>query len=99
VRFRSRPMDDEFLRIRLLLALIWLALGVLGARLWMIQVARGAQFAERQEQQSIRRVRLPGARGRLFDRVGKVLADNRPSYGVAVYSGGAAPPRAVVQDH
>ena len=85
MRFRSAPLDDEFLRIRLLLVLIWLALGVLGARLWMIQVARGAHFAERQEQQSIRRVRLPGARGRVFDRVGKVLADNRPSYGVAIY--------------
>ncbi len=85
MKFGSRAFDDEFLRIRFLLVLIWLALGVLGTRLWMIQVARGHQFAERQEQQSIRRVRLPGARGRLYDRVGRVLADNRPSYGVAVY--------------
>jgi penicillin-binding protein 2 len=85
MRFRSRPFDDEFLRIRLLLVLMWLALGLLGVRLWMIQVFRGHHFAQRQEQQSIRRVRLPGARGRLLDRVGKVLADNRPSYGVAIY--------------
>ena len=63
MKFRSRPLDDEFLRIRLLLAAIWLSFAVLGARLWMIQVARGQQFAQRQEQQSIRRVRLPGARG------------------------------------
>ena len=85
MKFRSRPLDDEFLRIRLLLAAIWVALAVLGGRLWMIQVARGALFAERQEQQSIRRVRIPGARGRIFDRVGRTLVDNRPSYGIALY--------------
>ena len=30
-------------------------------------------------------VRIPGVRGRIFDRTGACLADNRPSYGIAVY--------------
>ena len=35
--------------------------------------------------QSVRRVRLPGMRGRIFDRNGVCVADNRPSYCIAIY--------------
>ena len=83
--FRSKPLDDEFLRVRIVFLLMLLGLCLLGAGMWRIQVAHGERYENKQAMQSIRRVRTPGVRGRLFDRNEKCLADNRPSYCVAVY--------------
>ena len=44
-----------------------------------------ALYEGRQNYISLRRVRLPATRGRILDRNGAVLADNRPSWGVAFY--------------
>ncbi|MCO5045200.1 MAG: penicillin-binding protein 2 [Kiritimatiellae bacterium] len=82
---RGNPWDDEFLRIRLLLGVMLLMLISLGGWLWHIQVTRGPSFAEDQNKQSMRRVRLPGVRGRIFDREGRMVADNRPSYTISIY--------------
>ncbi len=82
---RSTPWDDEFLRARLLFALMLLAFLFLGGWLWRIQVRHGPSFEQDQIKQSMRRVRLPGIRGRLFDRENRVVADNRPSYTVSLY--------------
>ena len=84
-KFGNNPLDDEVLRIRVVLAGMLLVLGFLAASLWRIQVSRGAQYESNQMKQSVRSVRLPGIRGRMFDRHGAVLADNRPSYCVALY--------------
>jgi len=83
--FRSKPLDDEFLRVRIVFLLMLLVLGLLGAGMWRIQVSHGQRYENKQAMQSIRRVRTPGVRGRLFDRTTTCLADNRPSYCVAVY--------------
>lgn len=82
---RSTPWDDEFLRVRLLLALMLLAFVFLAGWLWRIQVKHGPSFEQDQIKQSMRRVRLPGIRGRMFDRENRVVADNRPSYTVSLY--------------
>ncbi|MCL1856123.1 MAG: penicillin-binding protein 2 [Kiritimatiellaeota bacterium] len=57
----------------------------LGASLWSVQVVSGAELARAQDEYSLRRLRLPSVRGRIVDRKGEVLAENRPSYCVAVY--------------
>ena len=49
----------------------------LGARLYEIQVESAADYGYASARQSVRRVRTAGARGRIFDRRGTVLADNR----------------------
>ena len=71
------------------LLLLWLAmLGCFGAlvfRLWNLQVAQGTEYQRRLAKQSLRSVRLPGIRGRILDRNGERLADNRPSYCVSLY--------------
>lgn len=82
---RSRPLDDEILRLWLVFAAMLLFLGFLGAWLWRIQVTRADEFRSRQVTQSIRRVPVPGTRGRMFDRAGLCVADNRPSFNVALY--------------
>lgn len=82
---RRVPWGDEALRIRLVLVVMLLMSVFLGGWLWRIQVTRGPRFEEDQNRQSMRRVRIPGVRGRLFDREGRILADNRPSYTVSIY--------------
>ena len=49
----------------------------LGVRLYEIQVEATADYAYASARQSVRRVRTAGMRGRIFDRNGTVLADNR----------------------
>ena len=78
-------IDQYALRIRILLLLMCVALSGVGFALWRIQVAHGAQYEQDEWRQSIRRVRLPGMRGRIFDAHGHVLADNRPGYNIALY--------------
>ena len=68
---------------------LWLAMlalfGALGVRLWRLQVAQGMEYQRKLAKQSLRSVRLPGVRGRILDRNGERLADNRPSYCVSLY--------------
>ncbi len=56
--------------------------------LWRLQIAKISQFENRQRTQSLRRVRLPGIRGKIYDRNGMCLADNRPTYSIALFPEG-----------
>ena len=58
---------------------------VLGSRLHSVQVRNSPVYSGEQRRQSLRRVLLPAPRGRLFDRHGVCMADNRPEYCIAVY--------------
>ena len=51
----------------------------LAVRLHEVQVETAADYNYASARQSIRRVRIGGARGRILDRNGRVLADNRTS--------------------
>jgi len=75
----------ELRRIRILLFLILGLLAVLCGALFVIQVGRGPEYEKSLRKQSMRRIRLPAPRGRIFDRNATCLADNQPSYGVALY--------------
>ena len=75
----------EYLRLRWLKIVILAALGILVIALWRIQVGHGEHYAENLEQQSVRRVRIPGSRGKIYDRQGACLADNAPNYEIALY--------------
>ena len=84
-RDRSSLPEVHAWRLRLLgLAMLGL-FGALGFRLWNLQVAQGMEYQRRLTKQSLRSVRLPGVRGRILDRNGVRLADNRPSYCVSLY--------------
>ena len=74
---------DPHLRI-LTLAVLG-GMGALLAGLWWVQVVSGGDYQENLNTQSYRTVRLPAARGRILDRNGLALAENRPSYDVGIY--------------
>jgi penicillin-binding protein 2 len=56
-----------------------LGLAVIAAELWRLQVVDVADFKENQRKQHTRSILIPGMRGRILDRSGRVLADSRPS--------------------
>ena len=79
------PFDDVVLRLRTLLVVMLCGFGLLAGGMWFKQVAHGDRYQQSLQKQSVRRVRLPGRRGRIYDSRGLCLADNRPSYCIAVY--------------
>ncbi len=79
-------MSPESLRLRLsfLALLALLAFGVLFARLWFLQVLSSEEFEAQALGNTIRVTYEPAPRGRIFDRNGHVLVDNRESLVVTV---------------
>ncbi len=73
------------LRLQATALLFLLALGGLVARLWWVQVARGAEYTARLRGTSNVTVRIPSVRGEIRDRNGLTLATNRASYEVDFY--------------
>ncbi len=72
-------------RLLALFAAMFAGLAWVGASLYRVQVVDSGQYADALEAHSMRRVRLPATRGRILDRHGVALADNRPSYCVAIF--------------
>lgn len=70
------------LRLRLIQALVLVLLGLLGVRLYLLQIINGSHYAEIAENQRIRKLPIPAPRGVIFDRNGTVLVDSRPIYSV-----------------
>lgn len=54
------------------------------ARLWYLQMIAGAEYAQLSANNFIHKVAIPAPRGLIVDRVGKPLAQNRPSYNVVI---------------
>lgn len=72
-------------QLQLLTLLLCGGLAVLFAGLWWVQIVNAGRYRESLEIQSFRSVRLPAVRGKILDRNGAVLADNRPSYNINLY--------------
>lgn len=58
--------------------------GVLGLRLWTIQVTETESYTEQALQNQVRIVRTPAPRGDIFDRHGNLLAGSRPALAAVV---------------
>jgi penicillin-binding protein 2 len=73
------------LRIQFLGVLMLLGMGVLGFRLWWVQVAHGEEWTKQIRGSSQATVRIPSVRGEIKDRNGLTLVQNRASYEVDFY--------------
>ncbi len=71
-------------RIPILQAAIILGFLVLLAGLWKVQILRHNHYAARAEQNQIRSIRWVAPRGKILDRYGRPLANNRRSYTLSV---------------
>ncbi len=80
----GQKLTDSW-RIALLALLYATGIVFLAVSLHRVQVKRFSVLSRDQLRQSVRRVQVPGPRGRIFDRNGVCLADNRASYCIAYY--------------
>jgi penicillin-binding protein 2 len=60
-------------------------LGVLIAGLWWVQIVSAHEYQNHLDTQASRTVRLPAARGKILDRDGRVLVENRPGYNLSLF--------------
>jgi penicillin-binding protein 2 len=81
----SAAFRDNNPRLPVFAGMIGFGLLVLLFWLFRVQVLKAELYGNRGEAQSLRRIRIPSARGEIVDRNGIVLANNRPSYDVAIY--------------
>jgi penicillin-binding protein 2 len=72
-------------QLRLVAGVLAAGLFVLLAGLWWVQVVSAREYQGHLDTQSYRTVRLPAMRGKILDREGRVLAENRPRYNLSLY--------------
>ncbi len=70
-----------------MLILVYLGLGLLGARLFQLQALEHDRYVTLSRGNYLKTETIPAPRGRILDRNGVVLADNRVAYDL-VYTGG-----------
>lgn len=80
----TQPPDGIRLRITVLGAVVMALFSALILRLYSLQVLTHERYAEAAERNQIRIVPVEAARGRILDRNGEVLVDNRLSYVVSI---------------
>jgi len=71
-------------QLRLVAILLLGGLCLLLAGLWWVQVVSAREFQSHLETQAYRTIRIPAIRGKILDREGRVLADNRPRYNLSI---------------
>jgi penicillin-binding protein 2 len=72
-------------QLRLVALMLAGGLFILFAGLWWVQVVKAHEYQIHREAQAYRTVRLPAVRGKILDREGRVLADNRARYNLCLY--------------
>jgi penicillin-binding protein 2 len=72
-------------QLQLLALLLCGGFVVLGAGLWWVQIVNANRYRASVETQSFRSVRIPAVRGKILDRNGVALAENRPNYSISLY--------------
>jgi penicillin-binding protein 2 len=72
-------------QLRLVAVVLAAGLFILLAGLWWVQIVSAREYESHLETQSYRTVRIPAVRGKILDRNGRVLAENRPQYNLGLY--------------
>ena len=72
-------------RLRLVTYLLLVMLMVLSGGLAYRQLFKYSEYSEKGERQSLRRIIVPGPRGNIYDRDGRLLVGNRPRYSADVF--------------
>jgi penicillin-binding protein 2 len=81
--FDQLKRDDP--QLRMLTIAVLAGIFVLLAGLWWVQIVSVRDYQANLETQSFRTVRIPAVRGKILDRNGNTLAENRPVYNVSLY--------------
>ncbi len=94
-----KSVDTEWYKQRLTGAMLLLVMAfiILFARLFYLQLIKGREFRRLSENNSIRLQIIDAPRGQLFDRNGKLLVDNRPSFDLSIILYDAKPIEEVIR--
>lgn len=58
---------------------------ILGSRFWFLQVVNHDHYVKAAENNRIREIPIPAARGTILDKEGRILVDSTPTYSVVLY--------------
>jgi len=78
--------DQKFLQFRIN-TLLWTMVALfvfLAGSFWFVQGVQAEKYRGLSEANALREIEIPAKRGLVMDRVGKILADNRPAYSVQI---------------
>ncbi|WP_181298015.1 penicillin-binding protein 2 [Pseudomonas sp. Q2-TVG4-2] len=86
IPLKDHEKDARLVRQRVLVggAMVLLLIGVLIARLYYLQVVQYQHHSTLSENNRVHVQPIPPNRGLIFDRTGKIIADNRPSFSLTV---------------
>ncbi|MFG3453756.1 MULTISPECIES: penicillin-binding protein 2 [Pseudomonadaceae] len=86
IPLKDHEKDARLVRQRVLVgaAIVLLLIGVLIARLYYLQVVQYQHHSTLSENNRVHVQPIPPNRGLIFDRTGKIIADNRPSFSLTV---------------
>lgn len=95
-----KTVDGEWYRHRLSGSLVFVlaCFLILFARLYYLQVVKGADFRRLSENNCVRLRGIAPPRGLIFDRGGRLVVDNRPSFNVSIVLEDAEDPEAVISN-
>src|SRR6266545_2106775 len=72
--------DDLVARIRVLVALVSGLIVAIASGYWYIQLVRGDEYRQMAEENRLRKLPIQAPRGLIYDRHGRLLVENIPSY-------------------
>jgi len=78
--FDSVSVEIFSRRLKIVTLFVMAVFSILTLRLWSLQVLNGPNYRVQSENNRIHLQDIPPVRGMIFDRRGKLLVDNRPSY-------------------
>jgi len=64
--------------------LVFLCFAILLGQLWRLQVVQGERYRLKADQNRLRLLSIPAPRGVIYDRYGRILARNMPSFSVTI---------------
>ena len=77
-------MEDYRTKVRVIIIVILMALGVLSIRLGQLQLLEASAYSGETHSMAVREKRVTPARGAIFDRNGKLMVDNEFTYTVTI---------------
>lgn len=72
--------DELVTRIRFLSALVSALVAVIAVGYWYVQLVRGEEYRQLAEENRLRKLPIKAPRGLIYDRHGRLLVENVPSY-------------------
>src|SRR4028119_1588014 len=80
MRVGREHRDDLVARIRILSALVCGLVAVIAVGYWYVQLVRGEEYRQLAEENRLRKLPIKAPRGLIYDRHGRLLVENVPSY-------------------